>query len=43
MTFTLSNYLAADSAAQALRNDVLDGLTQTAEVVAAQVVLRCRR
>lgn len=29
MTFTLSNYLAADSAAQALRNDVRTGLTQT--------------
>ena len=29
MTFSLSNYLAADSAAQALRRDVLDGLTQT--------------
>lgn len=28
MTLTLSNYLAADSAAQALRRDVLDGLTQ---------------
>ncbi|BBY64368.1 L-histidine N(alpha)-methyltransferase [Mycolicibacterium helvum] len=28
MTFTLSNYLAADSAAQALRNDVRSGLTQ---------------
>jgi L-histidine N-alpha-methyltransferase len=29
MTFSLSNYLAADSAAQALRRDVRDGLTQT--------------
>jgi L-histidine N-alpha-methyltransferase len=29
MTLSLSNYLAADSAAQALRRDVLDGLTQT--------------
>jgi L-histidine N-alpha-methyltransferase len=29
MTFSLSNYLAADSAARALRRDVLDGLTQT--------------
>ncbi|AKK29779.1 L-histidine N(alpha)-methyltransferase [Mycobacterium sp. EPa45] len=29
MTFTLSNYLAADAAAQALRDDVLNGLTQT--------------
>lgn len=29
MTFTLSNYLAADAAAQALRDDVLHGLTQT--------------
>lgn len=29
MTFTLSNYLAADAAAQALRNDVRTGLTQT--------------
>jgi L-histidine N-alpha-methyltransferase len=29
MTFTLSNYLAADSAAAALRRDVLDGLSQT--------------
>lgn len=28
MTFTLSNYLAADAAAQALRNDVRIGLTQ---------------
>ena len=28
MTFTLSNYLAADSAAQALRRDVRDGLTR---------------
>ncbi|WP_319429473.1 L-histidine N(alpha)-methyltransferase [Mycobacterium sp. RTGN5] len=28
MTFTLSNYLAADAAAQALRNDVLNGLAQ---------------
>ncbi|MCV7176641.1 L-histidine N(alpha)-methyltransferase [Mycolicibacterium sphagni] len=28
MTFTLSNFLAADSAAHALRNDVLTGLTQ---------------
>ncbi|SBS74619.1 Histidine-specific methyltransferase EgtD [uncultured Mycobacterium sp.] len=28
MTFTLSNYLAVDSAAQALRNDVLNGLMQ---------------
>ena len=29
MTLSLSNYLAADSAASALRRDVLDGLTQT--------------
>src|SRR4051812_11531221 len=29
MTFTLSNYLAADSAAAALRRDVLDGLSRT--------------
>lgn len=29
MTFTLSNYLAADAAADALRDDVLNGLTQT--------------
>ena len=29
MTLSLSNYLAADSAAQALRRDVRDGLTQT--------------
>jgi L-histidine N-alpha-methyltransferase len=29
MTFSLSNYLAADSAAQALRHDVRDGLAQT--------------
>jgi L-histidine N-alpha-methyltransferase len=29
MTLSLSNYLAADSAAQALRRDVHDGLTQT--------------
>lgn len=29
MTFTLSTYLAADSAAQALRRDVRDGLTAT--------------
>ncbi|AQT82041.1 L-histidine N(alpha)-methyltransferase [Mycolicibacterium litorale] len=29
MTFTLSNYLAADSAAHALRNDVRTGLAQT--------------
>ncbi|GJJ19949.1 L-histidine N(alpha)-methyltransferase [Mycolicibacterium mageritense] len=29
MTFTLSNYLAADSAAAALRRDVRDGLTKT--------------
>src|SRR6201994_4920168 len=29
MTFSLSNYLAADSAAQALRRDVRYGLTQT--------------
>lgn len=29
MTFTLSNYLAADSAAQALRDDVRSGLAQT--------------
>jgi L-histidine Nalpha-methyltransferase len=29
MTFALSNYLSADSAADALRRDVLDGLTQT--------------
>jgi L-histidine N-alpha-methyltransferase len=29
MTFSLSNYLAADSAAQALRKDVRDGLAQT--------------
>ncbi|WP_445167429.1 L-histidine N(alpha)-methyltransferase [Mycolicibacterium sp. Dal123E01] len=28
MTFTLSNYLAADAAAQALRNDVRNGLSQ---------------
>jgi L-histidine N-alpha-methyltransferase len=28
VTFTLSNYLAADAAAQALRNDVRNGLTQ---------------
>ncbi|WP_179474069.1 L-histidine N(alpha)-methyltransferase [Mycolicibacterium vinylchloridicum] len=28
MTFTLSNYLAADAATQALRNDVRNGLTQ---------------
>ena len=29
MTLSLSNYLEADSAAKALRRDVLDGLTQT--------------
>ncbi len=29
MTLSLSNFLAADSAAQALRRDVLEGLTQT--------------
>ena len=29
MTFALSNYLSADSAADALRRDVRDGLTQT--------------
>ena len=29
MTLSLSNYLAADSAAQALRRDVRDGLTRT--------------
>ena len=29
MTFALSNYLAADSAAEALRRDVRDGLTQS--------------
>ena len=29
MTFTLSNYLAADAAAQALRSDVRSGLAQT--------------
>jgi L-histidine Nalpha-methyltransferase len=29
MTFSLSNYLAADAAAQALRHDVRHGLTQT--------------
>ena len=29
MTLSLSNYLAADSAARALRRDVYDGLTQT--------------
>lgn len=29
MTFALSNYLSADSAGQALRRDVRDGLTQT--------------
>jgi L-histidine N-alpha-methyltransferase len=29
VTFTLSNYLAADAAAEALRDDVLNGLTQT--------------
>ena len=29
MTFTLANYLAADSAAAALRRDVRDGLTRT--------------
>jgi L-histidine N-alpha-methyltransferase len=29
MTFTLATYLAADSAAQALRHDVRDGLTST--------------
>jgi L-histidine Nalpha-methyltransferase len=29
MTLSLSNFLAADSAAQALRRDVLDGLAQT--------------
>src|ERR1700756_4690595 len=29
MTLSLSNFLAADSAAQALRRDVRDGLTQT--------------
>ena len=29
MTLSLSNYLAADSAADALRRDVRDGLTQT--------------
>jgi L-histidine N-alpha-methyltransferase len=29
VTFTLSNYLAADAAAQALRTDVLNGLVQT--------------
>ncbi|MFG1931820.1 L-histidine N(alpha)-methyltransferase [Mycobacterium sp. NPDC048908] len=29
MTFSLSNYLAADSAAQALRKDVRDGLSQS--------------
>ena len=40
MTLSLSNYLAADSAAQALRRDVLDGLDADAEIIAAQVVLR---
>jgi L-histidine N-alpha-methyltransferase len=29
MTLSLSNYLAEDSAADALRRDVLDGLAQT--------------
>ena len=29
MTFSLSNYLAADSAAAALRRDVRDGLAKT--------------
>ena len=29
MTFALSNYLSADSAADALRRDVREGLTQT--------------
>src|SRR5204863_5319846 len=29
MTLSLSNHLEADSATQALRRDVLDGLTQT--------------
>ena len=40
MTLSLSNHLAADSAALALRRDVLDGLHADAEIVAAQVVLR---
>ena len=40
MTFSLSNYLAADSASRALRRDVLDGLTVHTEIVAAQMVLR---
>src|SRR5215470_15902598 len=34
MTFSLSNYLAADSAAQALRHDVRDGLAQTPKTLA---------
>lgn len=33
MTLTLSNYLAADSAATALRRDVRDGLTQTPKML----------
>ncbi|HJT90765.1 MAG TPA: L-histidine N(alpha)-methyltransferase [Mycobacterium sp.] len=33
MTLSLSNYLAADSATQALRRDVRDGLTQTPKML----------
>ena len=40
MTLSLCNHLAADSAYQALRRDVLDGLGEFSEIVAAQVVLR---
>ena len=43
MTLSLSNYLAADSAAEALRRDVRDGLDADAENVAAQMVLRLGR
>ena len=39
MTLSLSNHLAADSAVQALRRDVLRRPHADAENVAAQVVL----
>ena len=35
----LANHLSADHAARELRDDVRDGLTTNAEIVAAQMVL----
>ena len=40
MGFTLSNYLAADSAARALRDDVSHGLRQNPKSLPPKMVLR---